>query len=317
MKLYQNENLQIVNMKNKIILIGDLMLDIDITGTISKIAPEAPIGIIFEQSKIKKLGGAGNVYQNLLAAGVNPYFISIIGSDFNGQLLKKEIKNGYIFIDKERPTTSKTRITAYTKHIRHKSTIARIDKESIKPFTKINKLLIEDVKKEIKQAKYIIISDYNKGLITTKLLKEIKKLNPTAKFIGDSKYNFKLFKNFYIITPNYIDAKKILIKKKLNFNDIITYFKNKLNIKYPIVTLGDKGVIFNNRKNQIIQIPATKDNAIDIIGAGDVFIAHLVANLYFNKNIEKAIKIANIAAGISIKHYGTYIVKREEIDEIP
>ena len=106
---------------SKIVVIGDVMLDVGIFGAVTRIAPEAPIGVITEVGREETLGGAGNVYANLLAAEEEPYFITVVGDDDDAGKICSKIASGRVYIDNSRKTTTKTRIYAYTNHIRKKN----------------------------------------------------------------------------------------------------------------------------------------------------------------------------------------------------
>jgi D-beta-D-heptose 7-phosphate kinase/D-beta-D-heptose 1-phosphate adenosyltransferase len=211
---------------SKIVLIGDVMLDISVSGSVTRIAPEAPIPIIREITRKEVLGGAGNVYENMLGAGENPYFITVVGNDIEAEKISSKITNGYAYKDSFRETTTKTRIYAYTSHIRKEILISRIDKETTSKFERFENLFTEDACKEIKEASYIVFSDYNKGLISKDLIEYLKNINPTAKYIGDTKNLTNVYCNFYIVTPNEFEIQK----DTKSHEDVLLLYRNSYNI---------------------------------------------------------------------------------------
>ena len=295
---------------SKIVVIGDVMLDIAISGAVTRIAPEAPIGIITEVTRKETLGGAGNVYANLIGAGCNPYFITVVGDDDESIKIMNKVKNGTVYVDKNRKTITKTRIYAYTNHIRKETLITRIDRESTIKFIDFSKLINSEAYTKIHKADFILFSDYKKGLITSELINYIRKINPTAKFIGDTKRLDDIYKGFYIVTPNEFEIQNSINGK---IENILVEYKEVLDINYPIITMGNKGIIFIDEKENIKTLPTTAHKAVDVLGAGDTFVAYLTGELSKDKSITDAVYVAIKAAGISVTKEGAYIVDKDEL----
>ena len=301
-------------MTKKVVLIGDVMLDISILGIVARVAPEAPVGVISEVSRTENLGGAGNVFSNLVAAGIEPYFITAVGNDDEGIKVYDKVVGNIkfqrpcrVFVDESRPTTVKTRVYAYTHHIRKEILITRIDKENTNPVIS-TQLINNRVSQRIAEADYILFSDYSKGVITEELIDLIKTINPHAKLIADFKSFNSRYKNFYIITPNEID-----VGKGLEAFDIAKAYRSLYGINYPVITRGNKGVTFLDDEGNGHNIEASNDVAIDVTGAGDTFIAYLTASLCKGYTLLDAVNIGVKAAGISVTHEGIYTVKGEEV----
>ena len=299
---------------NKIVLIGDVMLDISIAGTVTRIAPEAPIGIITEVTRKETLGGAGNVYANLVAAEEDPYFITIVGDDDDAVKVENKITNGKVYKDYARKTTTKTRTYAYTNHIRKETLVTRLDKETTVDFIDFDKLFVDDVYECVSNAEFILFSDYKKGFVTKELVEYVKSLNHHARYIGDTKNLNDAYKDFYIITPNEFEISKWTDDKKQSLEEVLLMCKNTFGIEHPIITRGDKGIIFIDENQLIKMLPTTKHVAIDVLGAGDTFVAYLTSELNREKSLTEAAIVATEAAGISVTHDGAYAVKREELE---
>jgi rfaE bifunctional protein kinase chain/domain len=304
-------------MKN-VVLIGDVMLDVAITGVVSRVAPEAPIGIISELSREENLGGAGNVYNNLVGTGITPYFITIVGNDDAGVKIYNKIDVNIkrrnpcrILVDDNRPTTTKTRVYAYTHHIHKEVLITRIDKEITAPFLRINEFLNDEARIYLETADFIVFSDYSKGVITKELVDLIREINPNAKYVADYKKFNECYKNFDIVMPNEMDV--VFHSDEIMVKDALKVYKSLYGIKCPIITRGEKGVMFLDENENVNEVKASDDITIDVTGAGDTFMAYLVASLCEESNITSAVQLATKAAGISVSHEGIYTVKMEEV----
>ena len=157
--------------KTKVFLIGDIMLDRYVFGKVSRISPEAPVPVFLAESFREVLGGSGNVLNNLVSLGTKTSYLSIIGKDENGKKIKKILKslnisNYILTIDKSRKTTVKTR------YISNSQQIIRVDEELTDNISKkIENELIKKIDKLLKNKDVIVISDYNKGLITKKVMR--------------------------------------------------------------------------------------------------------------------------------------------------
>ena len=186
-----------------VLVVGDSMIDSYVYGEITRESPEAPVPIVNVVKSLKKLGGAGNVALNLKSLGANPILCSVIGDDENGQdllkiLEKEKLKTDGIIIDKKRKTTVKKRVIVNNNHI------VRIDDEITDP---INNMILNKISKKIislsKDSEILIFQDYNKGVISKKLIQTVIK-NCFDIFISvDPKHaNFNDFKKVDLFKPN-------------------------------------------------------------------------------------------------------------------
>ncbi|MFC1932899.1 bifunctional heptose 7-phosphate kinase/heptose 1-phosphate adenyltransferase, partial [Chloroflexota bacterium] len=194
--------------KARILVIGDMMLDHYIQGAVSRISPEAPVPIINVSSEVFKLGGAANAINNITALGGKAVAIGYTGADLNGRKLRSLLKKmgvdtKWVVTVQDRPTTTKTRITAGQQ-------IARFDKEvtnDIDP--KYTKQFLDFIGKNIDDVDAILISDYDKGVVTGRLLKDVI---PLARRHGkpiviDPKYrHFSDYEGVTVVLPNISEA---------------------------------------------------------------------------------------------------------------
>ena len=305
-------------LNQKVFCLGDLMLDKYILGNTNRISPEGPIPILDVNKEVKMLGGVGNVVRNLSTLATETHLVSLLGNDSRSKEVEKKLDMLNIFKDitKDplRPTTTKSRF------ISNNQQILRVDKENISSISKkIENKILEDSKKKILKTDSVIISDYNKGLITDSLLKKIikfSKINKKPLIIDPKSSNFEKYKGATIITPN-VKELEAAAKKKLNTDkDIVEESKkiiSKFNLEYLLVTMGKLGMILISKKNKVLKLEAEAKEVFDVSGAGDTVVSFIAAGMASSLNIEEVIKLANIAAGIVVNKTGTSVAHLSEI----
>ena len=184
-------------MKNigKVLCIGDLILDHYVHGNIDRISPEAPIPVLkADERNYNILGGCGNVARNICSANNKCHLISIVGNDDDGLKIKeiiKKIKNltFNLIVDASRCTTKKTR------YVCENQQILRVDKEIESPISKVLEIkIIKLLKSKLKNYDVIVLSDYNKGVLTNNLLKRIIKILILTK--NSKKRHHRAFKSW-------------------------------------------------------------------------------------------------------------------------
>lgn len=223
-----------INEKPNILVIGDLMIDEYLWGNCERISPEAPVQIVDVKKETKLLGGAGNVINNLVSLGVDVEVISVIGDDPVGDEIKSMLENidvkSYLVEQENRKTSRKTRLMASN------SQVVRYDKESKEDISKQSQELLFD-KFQIsiqhnKNIEVILLSDYNKGVLTSSLVEKIINLanNHKIKVLVDPKGNdFTKYKNAYLLTPNKKEAQlasNIQIEDQESLKKVLKKLKN-------------------------------------------------------------------------------------------
>ncbi|HEX13207.1 MAG: D-glycero-beta-D-manno-heptose-7-phosphate kinase [Desulfurella sp.] len=298
----------------KIAVIGDVMLDHYIFGNVDRISPEAPVPVLNVKDEKFYLGGAANVARNLKDLGVNVYLIGCIGKDESANIFKKLCENENInakLIETNRITTKKTRIVA------HSQQIVRVDREQKQPIDyKTKNEIVKAVTKENIDA--IIISDYGKGVISSKLIEELR--NIFDKFISvDPKVNHtKMYKDVDLITPNLKetqDMSKIEIQNDNDLKKAANIIIKNTKCKYLLVTQGENGMTLFSQNGFTYHEKALAKEVYDVTGAGDTVIA--VSTMCFALGFDpiKAVKLSSIAASIVVGKRGTSSVKFEEIKD--
>lgn len=313
-------NLLEKKIKNKkIAVIGDLMLDGYFWGDVTRISPEAPVPVVEIENEFFRFGGAANVALNLVKLGSEAIPIGTIGNDTEGKVFldllnQHSITSKGIFVDNSRPTSTKTRVIAKNQQV------VRIDKESkVLINSLIEKSIIDLLKKNISELDGIILQDYNKGVLTPKIIKEsIKLALNNSKIISvDPKFsNFKLYKNTTVFKPNRKETEDILgirISSDAEISKAGNELLKLLKSKYVLLTLGDKGSALFEKGKKEIRIPTKARKVADVSGAGDTVIAVITAALCAGASITEAAYISNYAGGLVCEEVGIVPIDKEKL----
>jgi len=299
-----------------IAVIGDFMIDHYLWGKSERISPEAPVPVVEVKKEEDRLGGAGNVVNNLLALGSDVVVSTVLGKNYERmfKLLKeKNIDTSGIFIDENRETIIKSRIIAENHQV------IRYDKETKTPINQeFEEKILNYLKEKIDIIDLILLSDYEKGVLTKSLTQKIIKLSNryNKKLIIDPKKDFSKYINAWMIKPN---KKELSIAANMDIStekDLINAgwkVKNKLNLDYLLVTLSDEGMALFGE--DYIKIPTKAKEVYDVTGAGDTVLASLGYYLSKNDNLVDAMHFANAAAAVVVSKIGSATVTLEEIEE--
>ena len=301
-----------------ILVIGDLMIDQYIWGKVKRISPEAPVPVVEVTSENMLLGGAANVAHNITSLGGRAYITGIIGSDDIGKILinklrENNINTDGIAIDEDRPTTVKTRVIA------HNQQVVRFDREVRSEISRTTySTIIEYVKACLPKVKGIIISDYCKGLITRKLVKNIIDLAGPKRFVtADPKIgHFNYYKGISLITPNINEASfgsGIDITDESTLLEAGKILLDKLQCSTVMITRGDEGMTLFEKSGKVRHIPTFAREVYDVSGAGDTVIATLSLSRAAGATLLDAANIANHAAGIVVGKMGTAVATKKEL----
>lgn len=308
------------NIKEKnILIVGDIMLDRYYFGISKRISPEAPVPVLLKNNEKIVLGGAANVAINVKKAKQNVSILSIIGDDIEGNVLtsllqENEIDTSLIITDKTRCTNVKNRFIG-----QNNIQMFRFDEEYTEKINDtINNEIISAFEKNINKYDIVIISDYNKGLLTienTKKMIEIANKNNIRTLIDVKEPKYEKYKNAYLIKPNLEELKQITNMNVETEEEIIEAAKELLknsNSKYVLVTKGKDGMTIVS-KEDYKDISCKTREVFDVTGAGDTVISYLAVALVNDIDLLNAIQISNYAAGVEVSKMGTYAVSIKEI----
>ena len=311
--------------KPKILIIGDLMIDHFIWGSVSRISPEAPTPVLAFEEESFQLGGAGFTASVLTQLGAKVDLAAVSGDDDGRKTLFSILKelnigNKGIIADKTRATTRKQRLQARDTDLSSGvQQLVRLDYESTAPInSEIENKLIKFI--QTNGAKYdaIIASDYGKGVLTKKILRELAKCRKTTPVFADPKKGaeLELYKGFTAMKPNRHEAESYVGFKLKSKQDIIKAGKiilEKAKLEYTFISLDAEGIFYIRKDGYYQIVPTNKKEVYDVAGAGDSVVS--IMALLANEDIPPRylMEVANTAAGIMISQKQPKTITRDDI----
>ena len=302
----------------KFLVVGDLILDKYVWGTAGRISPEAPIPIVKIAREESRLGGAGNVVNNLLALGCEVQVASVVGDDRSGEILKQQLTEQGVSIAgvqsvPERMTTCKTRILANNQQM------VRLDQEICTAINPVQEdLLLDFIQKVLPDVDVVLLSDYLKGVLTDRLLTEIIHLSKQAScsvLVDPKGDNFSRYKGASLLTPNQKEAEAAAGIKIHNPESLLAagnYLHHELKLESLLITRSREGMILFTG-GQPEHLAADARDVYDVSGAGDTVLALCAVGLAGGLSILAAAELANLAAGIVVGKVGTATVSSAEL----
>ena len=310
----------------KIMIVGDVMLDIYMKGKVERISPEAPVPIVSVTETFSRLGGAANVAQNIKALGAEPILCSIIGNDEkSNDLLKlmheQNMNSSGIVKSNERITTRKVRI------ISNNAQMLRVDTEDTFDLTKTeHNLLMNEIKNIINNENIdgIILQDYNKGVLTEDIIKDVIALANEKNIpvgVDPKKKNFLAYKNVTFFKPNLKELRDGIgiPSKEESIDDIIKAvdsLQEKLNCRYLMTTLSERGVLIKDYETNVCHhIPAHLRKIADVSGAGDTVLSVAMLCLVCKQNAYNIAALSNLAGGLVCEELGVVPINKARLKE--
>ena len=316
---------------NQVVVIGDIMLDINYVGHATRLAQEAciPIVNIKESNITYSLGGAANVYNNLLSMNINAQLISVAGKDKYYDIVCDKLEysrkcyenvtgdcSSYNMIvnDLNRCTTLKHRFYVNNK------IVFRYDTEDLHDIDEnIENMIIDFFTTKCNKCKLVVLSDYNKGMLTPRVTREIIKFsneNNIKVFVDPKIKNITKYSGCFLIKPNKTEGEQICGKVITNntLSDRIIEICRITNSHVCLLTLGEDGMILYNSDNEKKYIVhATHNDVIDITGAGDVVLAGFIYHYLKNGCLYAATNFSNYCGQLKVRNFGTYTITPYDI----
>jgi len=301
------------------LVIGDLMLDEYLWGKAVRISPEAPVQVVDVAREELRLGGAGNVVNNLAELGARVSVCSVVGEDENGfSLLNAFAGKGMdvdaIFRDPSRRTSRKTRVVAAHQQI------VRIDRESRDALSGgIEQQVCDWISVNAARFNVILLSDYLKGVLTPKVIETVIE---TARPLGipvlvDPKgTDFARYRGATILTPNRKEAEAASGVPILDIESLVraaNAIMEQTALEHLLITRSEEGMSLFSRSAEPVHIPTVAREVFDVSGAGDTVLASLAVGMAAGLGLPEAAALANIAAGIAVAKLGTSTVSPHEI----
>jgi D-beta-D-heptose 7-phosphate kinase/D-beta-D-heptose 1-phosphate adenosyltransferase len=305
-----------------VLVVGDLMIDEYIWGNVERISPEAPVPVVEVEKNASILGGAGNVLNNLVSLGAHAMISSVIGTEPDADFLKSLLKDldidlSGIFTEQGRFTTKKTRIMAAMNQ-----QVIRIDHETRRHIGRsIEENIISYVEKSLPRIDGIILSDYDKGVLTEKLITRLIRLarkNRIPIVVDPKMKSVNTYRGATMMTPNLKEASWIVGSLLDTDEKIIAAAKqilSQMELDAILITRSTEGMTLLEKGADPIYIPTRAREVYDVSGAGDTVTACVSLGIASRASFEESANLANIAAGIAVGKVGTAVVTREAIQE--
>jgi D-glycero-beta-D-manno-heptose-7-phosphate kinase len=303
----------------RMLVLGDIMLDQFIWGAATRISPEAPVPVVRIERESFHLGGAGNVAHNLVSLGAQARPLGVIGDDEAGERLVQTLRDlgvetAGLLKDPSRPTTLKTRIIA------HNQQVVRADRESRSPVSpELTEQIVSLFADWLMQAGGVVVSDYDKGGITPLLLQRILPLARDAGkpvFLDPKIRNFRCYSPVTVLKPNELETETVTQMEIIDEESLIEAGRTILRLlqcDHLLVTRGEAGMTLFSGDGSITHIPAATREVYDVTGAGDTAMAALALSFVSGATALEAAVLANYAASVVIAKVGTATATRSEL----
>lgn len=304
---------------SRVLVIGDIMADHFIWGKVTRISPEAPVPVVRVTSESLLLGGAANVLNNVFSLGGKAFIAGIAGRDEMGSWIRERLREMNvdpqgIIIKPDRPTSVKTRVIA------HSQQVVRFDREDRNPVGPGERReVVAYLESLLGDIGAVVISDYNKGLVSEELLDRVRALCSERKiplFIDPKQNGFFLYRNCDLVTPNQVEAAQALGMEINTREDLLRAGRRLLEdfgFRGVLITRGEEGMVLFEDSGAITHIPAVAKEVYDVTGAGDTVIGTFALATAAGATPREAAVLANHAAGIAVGKVGTATVTREEL----
>lgn len=294
----------------RIAVVGDLMLDEFLAGTVERISPEAPVPVLTFQTNRFVLGGAGNAARTLAALGAKSALVGLVGGDTTGQtLLAEALAEGMdvsgLVVAPRRSTTLKTRIVAQTQQV------VRIDREATGPLgPAVRRSLREAALAAVGSASAVLVSDYDKGAVPAALARELIEATRArgVPSVVDSKAGHTAYRGASVLTPNVSELAKMARRQSVSARDVSRVAAVVLRRLAPdalLVTRSEDGMSLFASGADRVDVPALATEVRDVTGAGDTVAAVVALGLAAGLDLTESALLATLAAAVVVRKVGT------------
>jgi D-glycero-beta-D-manno-heptose-7-phosphate kinase len=303
----------------RILVVGDVMLDEFLWGRVARISPEAPVPVVEVTHQSFHLGGAGNVANNVNALGGQAVLAGVIGRDVAGDkvrhsLVQSGVEDALALAEAGRPTTIKTRIVA------HHQQVVRADRERTDDLpAETEDALLERLRETLPGCRAVIVSDYQKGVVTARVMKSLRALaaRQGVPMLVDPKVrHFELYRGAAVVTPNQSEAEQacgLRIRGEADLHAAGEKILKRVDCGAALITRGEHGMSLFVRGARPLHIPTAAREVFDVTGAGDTVVATLALALAAGAALPEAAVLANCAAGVVVGKLGTATANPEEL----
>ncbi len=303
-----------------VLLVGDLMLDEFIWGSVSRISPEAPVPVLEVQRRTVAVGGAANTAANVVALGGAAVLAGVVGADSAGERMRELLTAqgvgvGPVVADPARPTTTKTRVVAGTQQV------VRIDHELPGPLTDaVADALLTAVGRVLPTVRGVVVSDYGKGVVTPEVAARVIQAAVAAgvPVVVDPKgTNYTKYRGATLVKPNQLEAGQVLNRSLRTDADVDRAGADLVQLlggwTGVLITRGPHGMTAFEPGRPPVHVPARAREVYDVTGAGDTVAATLTLALAAGASLEAACHLASQAAAVVVGKAGTAVCTAAEL----
>ncbi|HHB78407.1 MAG TPA: D-glycero-beta-D-manno-heptose-7-phosphate kinase [Saprospiraceae bacterium] len=306
-----------------ILVVGDVMLDTYLLGTVERISPEAPVPVVLLEQTEYRLGGAANVALNVKSLGGSVLLCSVVGQDKNGELLKNvlaasQLTTKGIVSSTERKTTIKSRIFSSGQQL------LRVDEEDHRFLSQDEEdIFLANTFGLLKEhdIDVILFQDYNKGVLTERVIKKLiayAKKHQIKTVVDPKSLNFFAYEGVTLFKPNLKEIRDALgteiLAKKEALDEAVGDLMERLSCESVLVTLSEKGLYAKDFYESFL-MPTTTKSVADVSGAGDTVISVIALGLACQAALYEVAELSNMAAGIVCSKLGVVPIQQEELAE--
>ena len=303
----------------RVLVVGDLMLDRNVYGSVARISPEAPVPVVKVTGESEAAGGAGNVARNLAALGLDTAVGGLVGNDAPGERLIELLRTAGIDTncvveDGDRPTTTKTRVMSGHHQM------LRLDLEDSLPISgSPYRRLVELVSGELRPTvRALVLSDYAKGALSAEACIEIiaRAVQMRIPVLADPKGDdFRKYRGATVLSPNRGELATVVRRDPGDLDGLLeagSSLREEIGVTWLVVTLGDQGMALIGDQSTSL-IPTAAKGVFDVTGAGDTVIATAAAGLAVGLSTADSLALASLAAGIVVGKVGTEPIALSEL----
>jgi rfaE bifunctional protein kinase chain/domain len=300
----------------RIVVVGDAMLDVYLSGDVDRVSPEAPVPVVRVRERRHALGGAANVAQNVVAIGARCDLVAIIGRDAAGTTLRGTLEDitgtAASLVVVSRCTTQKTRIVGRAQQL------VRVDEEEDVDLDGSDmQRVIDAVVHAVASADGLVLEDYNKGVLVPPVIEAAMRAASARNIpiVVDPKFrNFFAYRGATVFKPNRRELEAALgASVDVDHPDALPATLQRLGVEHILLTLGDRGMALFSADGEIARVPTVAREVYDVVGAGDTVTAYLATTMAAGGTVLEAAIIANIAAGIEVGRLGAVSVPAAEV----
>lgn len=300
----------------RVVVVGDAMLDVYLRGDVERISPEAPVPVVRVRERRDALGGAANVAQNVAALGAGCALVATVGHDAAGERLRAMLvaigADPAALVPVDRPTTTKTRVVARSQQV------VRIDEEDDGDLDDAAaERVLDAVRAALAGATALVLEDYNKGVLRPEVIARTIEMarERGVPVIVDPKYrNFFAYRGATVFKPNRRELEAALgAAVDLAHPAALPATLARLGVEHLLLTLGEQGMALLSGDGEPFRVATAAREVYDVVGAGDTVTAYLAVMLGAGATPREAATIANLAAGVQVGKLGAQSVTPDEV----